>query len=111
MSLQHPEPSGQLGGGQASRELDQPERVAARLGDDPVAYPIVQYGRHLRGEQRPCIAIPQTLDLELAEVPKLVARFARCEHDPDRLRMQATRHEGDRQRRLFVDPLGVIDDA
>ena len=85
--------------------------VARRLHAEPVAHPIVQYGRHLRGEQRPCIAIPQTLDLEPAEVPKLVARFARCEHDPDRLRMQATRHEGDRQCRLFVDPLGVIDDA
>lgn len=42
---------------------------------------------------------------------KLVARFTCGEHDPDRLGLQPSRHEGQRQRRGVIQPLCVIHDT
>jgi hypothetical protein len=44
-------------------------------------------------------------------VLKLVARFARGEHDPDRLRKQAPSDKRQRQRRRLINPLSIIHNA
>ena len=55
--------------------------------------------------------LTQAVHLELGHVPELLARLARGEHDPDRLRQQAPGDERERQRRGLIQPLRVIDDA
>ena len=46
----------------APRQLEQRERVAAGLGDDPVADPLVQRARYARREQLARIAVREPLD-------------------------------------------------
>ena len=68
--------------------------------------------RHHRAQQRPRIAITQTLDQRAPAVPaSVLARLARREHQRDRLRQQPARHERQRLRRGPIQPLRVIDDT
>ena len=96
---------------QPARQLEQRERVAARLRDDPVAHPLVQHEPHRRAQQRPRVAVAKAAHLQLGHVPKLLARFTCSEHDPDRLGQQPPSHERQRQGRRLIQPLRVIDDA
>ena len=50
--IRQPEPAGEAAGVQASRQLQQGEWVAARLGDDPLAYRLVDRAEGRRGEER-----------------------------------------------------------
>ena len=54
--VRQPEAAGQLGRRQPARQLQQRQRVAARLGDDPVADPLVQPPGRGRGQQRAGVA-------------------------------------------------------
>ena len=54
-------------GCQPQRQLEQRERIAARLGDDPVAHFLVQRHPDGRGQQRPRIILTQTVDHQLRE--------------------------------------------
>ena len=63
-----PEAAGQLRRGQAPRQLDQRQRVAPRLGQDPVADPLVQGERHRRVQQRTGVAVHEAADLEIRHV-------------------------------------------
>jgi hypothetical protein len=53
----------------------------------------------------------QPVYLQLGDVLKLLPVLADREHDPDRLRLQATGDEGQRQRRRLIEPLSIVDDA
>ena len=64
---EHPEPAGQLRRGQPSRQLEQRQRVAPRLGDDPVADPLVQHEPHRRAQQRAGVAVAQAAHLQLGQ--------------------------------------------
>ena len=92
-ALDQAEAARQLRRRQPPRQLEQRQRVAACLGDDPVADPLIQLEPHRRAQQRAGIAIAHALHLQLGQVLKLLARLARGEHDRDRLRQQATRDE------------------
>ena len=61
------EPAGELGGRQPARQLQQRERIAARLGDDPLQHRFVQPRREDGLQQRPRIPAAQRLDAELRE--------------------------------------------
>ena len=111
MHPEHPEPTCQLRRAQPARQLEQRQRVAPGLRDYPVADPLVQHEPHRGVQQRPCVAVAQAAHLQLGQVLKLLARFTRGEHDPDRLGQQPPRHEGQRQRRGLIQPLRVIDDT
>ena len=106
-----PKPPASCVGAEPARQLDQRQRVAACLGDDPVADPLVQHEPDRRVQEGLCVAVSQALDLELRDVLELLARHARGEHESHRLGQQAPRHEGERQRRGLVQPLRVVDDA
>ena len=111
LRAQQPEAARQLRRREASRQLEQRQRIAPRLGDDPVADPLVELESHRRAEQRAGVAVAHAAHLELGDVLELLARLACGEDDPDRLRQQATGDEGERQRRRLVEPLRVVDDA
>ena len=72
-----PESAGQLDRRPPSRQLEQGQRIAARLRDDPVAHLWIQRERHRGGEQHPRVAGRDTAHLELGQMLKLVAKLAR----------------------------------
>ena len=83
---------------QPARQLQQRQRVAARLGDDPVAHALVQ-----RPAAPPTpssvarVAVRQAFEPQLRQPGQRVelAGLAHGEHQRDRLRQQAPRHEGE----------------
>ena len=103
--------SGELGGAQGPGELEQRQWVTARLSDDAVAHLLVQPESHRRAQQRARVAVAQTHDRELGQVPELIARFAGSEHQTDGFGQQATRDERERQRRALIQPLRIVDDT
>ena len=50
-------------------------------------------------------------DLQASRAAELVAGLARAEHQPDRFRAQAPRHQREGLRRGLVQPLDVVDDT
>ena len=98
---------------QPARQLEQRERVATRLGDDPVAHALVQSPGDRRVQQRAGITVTQTPD-HLLRKPRQLMFVAGCthrEHQPDPLRQQAARNERERLRGDSIEPLRVIDEA
>ena len=98
---------------QPQRQLEQRERISARLGDDAVAHLLVQRHPDDRGQQRPRIILTKTFDHQLREPGRVALLGARAdsEDDADRLRQQAARHERQRLRRGTIQPLRIIDQA
>ena len=103
----------QLGGRQTAGQLDQRERIAARLGDDPVPDPLVEHSGQRRGEQRTGVAVRDPLDGQLRQTgePIRVAGLADGEHHRDPLREQAPCHERERLRGRAIEPLHIVDQA
>ena len=83
-----PEPARQLRRRHPPRQLQQRQRVAARLGDDLVADPRVQGPGQDRVQQRTGIVLAQTLDDEFRQSGQLIARHTSCEHQTDRFRLE-----------------------
>jgi hypothetical protein len=106
-----PESAGELGRGHPPRQLEQRQRVAPRLRDDPVPHALVQHELHRRAEERAGVAVAQAGDLQVGDVPELLAGLAGGEHDPDRLRQQAPHDEPEREGGGVIEPLRVVDDA
>jgi hypothetical protein len=86
MRLRRPKTAGRLGRRQPSRQLMERQRVAARLGEDPVADPLVHWPGDHRVQQRPRVALTQTFDRQLGQPPEALGVLARREHQPQRLR-------------------------
>ena len=106
-----PETAGELARRQPARELQERERIPARLGDDPLEHGLVQPRREDGLQQRPCIPGAQRLHAELREAGQSGAHVTRREHEHDPLRQQAARHERERSGRCAVEPLRVVDHA
>ena len=96
---------------QPLRQLQQGQRVAARLGDEPLLDPLVQRPPDHRGQQLPGVTVTQPSDGQLRQTAELPARLARRDHQGDLLGEQPARHEPHRLRRGPVEPLRVIDHA
>ena len=107
------EPARQLGGRPPPRQLQQRQRIAARLAHDPIAHALVERPRHHGLQQRLRITVVEPTDDELRQAPEmlLTGRLAHGEHQPDRFRSQTARDEGQRLRRRPVEPLRVVHDA
>ncbi len=111
--LRQAEPAGHLRRRQAARQLEQRERIAARLGDDPVPDAFVEPARDDRRQQRAGVVVAEPFQLQLGQPDQLalVARVAHGEHDRHRLRQQASRDEPENLSRRGVEPLRVVDEA
>ena len=100
-----------LPGAQPERQLQQRQRVAARLGDDQVADPRIQRPGQRLLQQRPRVVVLQPADFQLGQPGQVRARIAGCEDQPDRVGRQPPRREPQRLRRCVIQPLLVIDQA
>ena len=108
-----PEPARELGGRPATWQLKQRQRVAARLGHDPITYPLIERtGEHCPKQLlRITVVEPAHGELRQALKMPLAARLAHSEDQPDRLRTETARDEGQRLRGSRVEPLRVVHDA
>ena len=104
-------PTCELRRGQPSRQLEERERIPARLDDDPLEHALIQPTRQGGLQQRARITMPQGLDVKLRQTRERVARLARREHERDLLRQQAASHERKRSCRSTIQPLRVVDDT
>ena len=109
-SRAEPEAACQLRGAHAPRQVQQRQRVAARLRDDAVADTIVEPTRDGSAQQRARILVGQPAQHQLGQAAEVVpgTRLADRDHDRDRLRQQPSRDEAEDQRRGRVEPLGVL---
>ncbi len=108
-----PEPARDRDRRPAARQLEQRERVAAGLAEDPVPHSRVERPGDRRVQQPAGVGRDQAPDHELGQPGKLmlVAGRAQREHQSDPLRQEAPRHERERLDRHPVKPLRVVDDA
>jgi hypothetical protein len=111
--IRQAEAARQLGRGQAAWQLEQRERVAARLRDDPLAHPLVHGPHDRRLQQRASVVVGQATDDQLREPVELdaVAGLAHREDQRDALGQEPAGDERQRLHRDAVQPLGIVDDA
>ena len=111
--LGHPVSAGELRRRHRARQLQQRQRVAARLGDDAAPHPLIE-GDVDRGiEQRARIGIGQAAHRHVRQARQLalVADLADREDEGDRFGIEAARDERQRLHRLTVEPLRIVHDA
>ncbi len=90
------------------RQLQQRQRVAPSLGDDPVAHPLVQRNAQCRAEQRARITVSKAFNEQLGQSIELFDRLACRDHQRDRVSQQPSRDKRQRLRRGPVQPLCII---
>ena len=108
-----PEPARELRRRQPARQLDQRERVAAGLAEDPGLDALIERPRDRRVQEQPGLVGGQPFDDELRQALQdvRVDALAQREHQPHPLRQQPARHERQRLRGHPVEPLRVVDHA
>jgi hypothetical protein len=109
----HPESAGQPGRGRHRRKLEQGQRVAPRLRDDPIAHLLVQRRTDRRGEQGARLGLGQWPDRQAGQRVDLerTAGLAYAEQHRDALVRNPPGGERQGPRRRPVQPLRVVDDA
>ena len=107
------EPARELRRRQPTRQLQQREGVATRLGDDLIAHVLVQPPGHRRRQQPASVLVGEPADHQLRQAGELhrVVGLADGEHHGDPLRQQTPRHERKRLRRGPIEPLRIVDEA
>ncbi len=92
-------------------ELEQRERVAARITHDPIAHTFIEPARHGGGEQRACVVLRQPFDEQLRQTGERAggAPLAHGDDHSHRLRHQPPRDEPQHLVRRVVEPLRVVD--
>ena len=109
------EPARELPRGEAPGQLEQGQRIASRLGNDPVAHARVKRTRHHRFEQRPGLGVGQSLQPHLGQARQVAhpqaAGVAHGEDDRYALGKQAARDEPQDLTGGAVEPLRIVDQA
>jgi hypothetical protein len=111
------EPAGQIGGAPASVELDQGQRMAVCLLENPGADALVERTRGDLRQQRPGRLFIQSVQPEFGQARQLIRHGISWDRRPDRehqryrLRQQAAPDESEYLGRGLVEPLGVVYDA
>ena len=95
------------------RQLNQRERVAARLGEDPIPHAVIEGPADGRREQlaRAVVRQPPERQIRQPGQPVTLARLALGEQQDNRLRLQPPRHEREHLCRGPVKPLGIVNQA
>jgi len=101
----------QLGRRQPSRQLQQRQRIAARLGHDPVAHPSVHRPGEYRVQQGSRIIVPQALHDQLRQPAQFLAGLTDGEDQAHRFCFQPPGHERENLGGGPVEPLLVIHQA
>ena len=86
-SVGQPEPAREFAERPATRQLQQSQWVAARLGHDPITHPLIKRTGNDGRQQLVCIRIIQPRDDELRQSleTSVADRLAQGERQPDRL--------------------------
>jgi hypothetical protein len=95
-----------------ARELKQRLGPASRLGNDPVAYPLIQRADHDRVKQGPCIGVGQPAELKLRQPAKALPVGGA--HREDNGGWRGRHVTGDERQRLsrgLVQQLSVVHQA
>jgi hypothetical protein len=90
---QDTEPARQVFRRQPARQLQQRQRVAPRLRDNPVNHPLIQPNAKDFAQQRPRVGISETLDNQLGQPRELPGQLPGREEQRDRLGQQPPRRE------------------
>ena len=93
------------------RQLDDRERIAACLDDDPLQHALVEPRRQDRVQQRAGVPMAQRLDVKLRPATERPDRLSRREDHRDPLGQEAAGDEREHARRRVVEPLRVVDDT
>jgi hypothetical protein len=96
---------------QPERQLNQCQRVAARLGDDAVADPHVQRRGEHRVQQGACIVLGQPLQHQFRQSRAIAAGPARSDHQTDGFGLQPAGHESQDLSGGAIEPLLVVHHA
>ena len=106
-----PNPPASCAGAQPARQLKQGQRVAVRLGQDPVPDALIEPEPDHRPQQCAGLRVRQALHLQVRQPSQLLARLARGEDQPDWLGQQPPRRERQHLGRRRIQPLRVIEHA
>ena len=106
-----PEPARELDGRQPAGQLQQGERVAVRLQNDPIQHVLIQASGQNGLEQCSRVTMPQRLNTQIRQPRERVSHLTGREHERDVLGKQAAGDECERARRRAIEPLRVIDDT
>ena len=103
----------QLGRAHTPRQLQQHQRIAPALGDDPLPHPIVEPARHHRRQQRVRIIVIEPIEPQprKARYVMVVARLTDREEHRHSLGKQPARDEPEDLPRAVVEPLKVVDET
>ena len=103
----------QLRGSHAPRQLQQRQRIATCLGDDPVADVVIESASDDSREQSARVLLGEPSQLQLRQAYELgfVGRLADSEHDHHRLRQQPSSDKSEDLTGGVIEPLRVIDQA
>ena len=111
LSAQQPETARQLRCRQPPRQLQQGQRIPARLGHDPISDLLAERKMNRRFQQSTGVFDTQPAHLQLRKPPQRLTYYARAEHEPDTFSKQPPRRKRERQRRRPIQPLRVIHDT
>ena len=103
----------QLGRAHVPRQLQQGQRIAPGLGDDPLADALVEPAGHGRRQQRSRVLVAEPFEPQLRQARDVavIARLADGEHDRHPLGEQPARHESEHLLRGIVEPLEIVDET
>ena len=112
-SLRQSETARELRRSESSRQLQECQRVASSLGDDPVSDLLVETSRQDRVQEQPRIVRGKPFEHELRQPVELLrrVRFADGEQHADRLGGEAACNERQDRQGLGIEPLHVVDHA
>ena len=108
-----PESAGQLRRRRSVGQLEQGQRVAAGLGDNPVADSLVQAAGDDRGQQGPGVSIGQSLQRQPGKASEVAprGRITGAEQHGDGFGVQPAGSERQGLGRGLVQPLRIVDQA
>ena len=108
-----PESTGEICGPPGARQLEERERVSVAFADDLVADRRIERPVHIVQQQRPGIAVAESLDGQLRQPGEDLVADARTRgaHQRDPLGEQATADKGKDLCGGLVEPLRVVHDA
>ncbi len=113
MRAVEPEAARQVRRRQGAGQLEDGQRIAARLRDEAVANAVVEPAREDGREEGVGVLLGEPSEGELRQAHELalVARLAHGEDDGHGLRQQPSRDEAQDLARDGIEPLGVVDEA
>jgi hypothetical protein len=108
---QYAEPAGELGRRPAADLLQEVQRIAVGLGDDPVGHAVVERRAQHRSQQVARIGLRQAFHAQIGKPAEVRTAIAGAEDQQNGLGVQPPCGEGQRLRGSSIEPLRIVDQA